>query len=214
MKLEDLPKFTVAHIGGADFSLLLRGHFSKAELVHRGDCWLRMPDGFPFYATVTELEAGTGLATLESNDELRPQLVIGATAPWFDRYWGSNEVNIILDSGHNWIKTVFEATDAYERSAPDGALGSQRIAPDGRTWRPAIGAPLAGERLVKDAWNHEHCLICFTHIEPGDMAFVDAAGYWLCVDCHRRYAVPCDLGFMFPEQQRLNEPGSAALAEE
>jgi len=199
MKLEDLPEFTVAHISSNDDPFVLKGHFSKPHLVHRGDYWLRMPDGFPFWATVTRLDTSTGFATLESNDQLRPQLVVGATAPCVDAYWGSNEVNIILDPAHSWTKVVFAATDAFERPEPQGpTFGSQRVALDGRTWRPAVGQALPGERLVPAAWDHEHCLICFTAINPGDTAFVEPDGYWACSECYEKYVRQRDLGFLFP----------------
>jgi len=202
MKLTDLPEFAVGEIRGTDYSLVLHGRLSRPELVRLGACWLRMPDGFPFYATLTELDLTTGHATLESSDELRPQLVPGASMPFVDGYWGSNEVNTILDQGHNWTPVIFAATDAYERSGPDPSFGSQRVAPDGRSWRPAAGEPLPGEQLVEGAWNHEHCLICFTSIEAGHAAFVDDRGYWCCTDCYAQHVVPGSLGFMFPNSER------------
>lgn len=197
MKLEELPQLSVATIEGTVYSLVLKGRFSRPHFVHKGDCWLRMPDGFPFYATVVDLDTATGHATLGSNDELRPQLVPRRAFPWFDAYWGSNQVNIILDPEHTWSETIFQASDAYERAAPDTALGTQRVALDGRTWREALGAPAPGERLVKSGWDHEHCLICFVAIRPGDGALVDPDGYWLCNSCYAKYAAAHDLAFMY-----------------
>ena len=200
--LADLPDFTVAGIVGTPHDLRLQGRFSRVELVRQGSCWLRMPDGFPFYATVTALDTGTGLGTLESTDELPPALAVGGRFPLIDGYWGLNEVNTILDREHQWSRVTFEALDAFERPHFQLASGAQRVAQTGRAWRKASGDPAGDEHVLKGGWDHEHCMLCFQTIRPGDVAFTDPDDYWLCRDCHSKFGSTGDLGFILGSASR------------
>jgi len=68
-------------------------------------------------------------------------------------------------------------------------------------WQP-VDAPLtkgAEDLGVRaGAWDHEHCELCNATIGAAGAAegFVNPDNYWLCVDCHERYAVPHDLSFV------------------
>ena len=207
--LQDLPQLTVTEVGlRADSSPFVKGYFTNATQVHVTppdneigyDSWLRMSDGYPLWGNVTQLEPTTGFATFDSQVDLPSALIVGQTLTWFDAYWGSHQVNAILDDEHEWTEVVFEASDSLQAEGLDGALpipaGHARLSPDGLMWRRADTPPLPNERLVKGGWNHEHCLICSAHISPGQIAFVDPGNYWLCKTCHADFAKPRNLSFV------------------
>ena len=78
-----------------------------------------------------------------------------------------------------WTKVLFHSTDAVEVTETAG---------DGKPIR-GIRKLKAGEELpsgavvVKDGWDHEHCEVCWTHVNPGDYAYRNERDEWLCVNC-------------------------------
>jgi hypothetical protein len=84
-----------------------------------------------------------------------------------------------VDKTQKWTKVVFNATDAVEVTETAG---------DGKPIR-GIRKLKSGEQLpsgavvIKNGWDHEHCEICSTHVNPGDYAFRNESDLWLCLNC-------------------------------
>jgi len=77
------------------------------------------------------------------------------------------------------MKVRFSPTDAVEVKETSG---------DGKLIR-GIRKLRAGEELphgvvvVKNGWDHEHCEVCWTHINPGDYAYTNERDLWQCLNC-------------------------------
>jgi len=84
-----------------------------------------------------------------------------------------------VDKNEKWAKVVFHSTDAVEVTDTAG---------DGKQIR-GIRRLKSGEQLPSDAvvlkngWDHEHCEVCWTHINPGDSAYRNERDLWLCLNC-------------------------------
>ncbi len=84
-----------------------------------------------------------------------------------------------VDKSEKWTRVVFHSTDAVEVTETAG---------DGKQIR-GIRKLKSGEQLASDAvvvksgWDHEHCEVCWTHINSGDDAYRNERDLWLCLDC-------------------------------
>jgi hypothetical protein len=86
-----------------------------------------------------------------------------------------------------WIEFRFELMDAYRVPALEGYSGIGRILPGDE--------PPADAEVVKGAWDHEHCEICWTHIRPGHKAYYTCPSF-LCKRCYKRHVEAGDLSFL------------------
>lgn len=94
---------------------------------------------------------------------------------------GDNATMEFVDKSGKWTKVLFHSTDAVEVTDTAG---------DGKPIR-GIRKLKAGEELplgavvVKDGWDHEHCEVCWTHVNPGDYAYRNERDDWRCVNCFK-----------------------------
>ncbi len=190
MQLSDLSHFTVDSIALEGRDWVLHGHFNHIEHVTEGSCWLYLPSDYSYHGTLEALSRDTLRARFNAGVEEPPaDLAVGSSVPWIDGYWEIQQVSTVLDQAHVWRRVVFEASDSLVCSTPQG-----------RWWRKADGATQTDSELVfPSGWDHEHCLICYCHIDPGHTAFTDPDDQWLCQQCHAKYALTNDLRFMFGE---------------
>jgi hypothetical protein len=38
-------------------------------------------------------------------------------------------------------------------------------------------------QVIANGWDHEHCELCNTHIDPGDYAYTKTDDLWVCLPC-------------------------------
>jgi hypothetical protein len=185
MQLSDLPHFTIKSVRGRPDNWLLEGQFDHLETVREGRSWLYISRNGSLIGDLDQLDRETRRARFTTPDSL-PQDMLGVSLPWLDGWWQAYHLALILDRSHEWTSVVFAASDAIARSIPGW-----------RELRPASDCdPEPGEVLVPGGWNHEHCMLCNVHIDPGITAYVDFERNWLCVRCYESYAKPHDVGFV------------------
>jgi len=84
-----------------------------------------------------------------------------------------------VDKSEKWTKVLFNLTDAVEviETAGNGnqIRGIRKLKSDEQL-------PL-GAVVVKNGWDHEHCEVCWTHINSGDYGYRNERDLWLCLDC-------------------------------
>jgi hypothetical protein len=185
VKLSDLPQFTTTAVHGEPGSWVLDGVFNQLETVREGRSWLYVSREGSLIGDLDSLDRASRRARFVTPDSV-PTSMLGLTLPWLDGWWQAYHVALVLDTTHKWRRVLFQATDAVERRMPG--------------WRELTPAPdeaLAGEGvLVSGGWDHEHCMLCNSHIDPANPAYVDDEGNWLCVRCYEAYAEPHDLSFI------------------
>lgn len=102
-------------------------------------------------------------------------------APW-ETGWTLRQRALVEDRSRKWRRQRFQPSDAVEYR-----LDGKRIDTRARADAPAGGT------LVPDAWDHEHCALCWGTISPhtgdGHEGYTDGAD-WLCVECFARYVAP------------------------
>ena len=133
---------------------------------------------------------------------------IAAREEWevLDGYWGAR-AEIVLDETQQWEKTRFESTDAIRVSGSTGVLlkpltdtgehanRGARLYPSGTS---DAGGNTNGPDIVKAAWDHEHCAICWETIGPGGQTegFVNTQQTWVCECCYVNFVRQRSLGFI------------------
>jgi hypothetical protein len=183
VKLSDLPQFSVVSRQRAERGLVLRGRFNHLDTVREGRSWLYVSGDHSLIGDLEGLDPETREAVFITPDELPEDMSI---LPWLDGWWQAYQIALILDPDHIWHRVVFKATDAFASRKPGWV-----------NLRPAVGEdPGRGEQRVPAAWDHEHCMLCDAHIDPGGEGYVDDAQNWLCPACHDAYAKPHDLSFV------------------
>lgn len=135
-------------------------------------------------------QPGASVAFLAAGWSVPPDLAPGTTLPWLDGYWDPQQIEMVLDPNHGWERRVFAASPArfFEK---DGIHG----------WAPVGDRIPEGARdtgIREEAWDHEHCEICFAHIGAGGApeGYVDAEERWLCVNCYEKHAARQDISFV------------------
>jgi hypothetical protein len=191
--LSDLPQFAVMEIldGPTESENILVGLFSHLRGVRNERGWLYRDGAVSLLGDLRCVPADSTEPALFLTPDMGMALELkpGSTYPWLDRYWDPRHVAMVLASKESWSRRSFSATPArYFRM--DGVTG----------WQPvALPLPQGAEDLGirEGAWDHEHCELCNATIGASGAAegFVNLDDYWLCVECHARYAVPHDLSF-------------------
>jgi hypothetical protein len=180
--LADLPQFTIESRDHQPGGWSLRGYFSHVEGVHEGRSWLYSHE-VAIIGDLEGLDPLTRRATFVTSDDVP---VAAEALAWFDGWWQASQITIVLDKEHVWTRVTFEAADAFASHEP----GWTQL-------RPAAGATRGeNEVLLPMAWDHEHCMICNTHIDPGSEGYVDDERNWLCPACYSRFAARQDLRFV------------------
>src|ERR1700732_1031210 len=99
-------------------------------------------------------------------------------------WWTDWQRELVEDDLRIWIKEKFKVTAGYwiiqNGSKILGKLIKGEVLPKGAT-------------LDHDAWDHEHCGLCWTKISENNKD--QQEGYtdgkeWLCLECYERYIVP------------------------
>lgn len=188
MKLADLPQFTISAVRpGAGGGWALEGQFNHLETVREERSWLYVSRRDSLIGDLEALDAQTRQARFMISDPNPPPAwLTGATLPWLDGWWQAFHVTLILDPGHPWERVSFASRDALQSRMPGY-----------RVLREAAGdPPTPDEVVVPGGWDHEHCMLCNAHIDPGAEAYTDPEGNWLCAPCHTAFAEPHDLSFV------------------
>ena len=187
MNLDDLPQFTISDMQFNEGGWVLDGRFNHLTKVREERSWLYISRMDSLLGDLKALDCDTRQARFHArNPEPPPEWILGATLPWFDGYWDPYNIALILDETHPWKQVTFIAQD-----------GLQSRLPGWNVTRNAIRAtPHPNEILLPGAWNHEHCMLCWTHIDPGDAAYADSENHWLCAECFTTYAAPHDISFV------------------
>lgn len=112
------------------------------------------------------------------------------------RYAGSLDARaaILIEDGPSaWLELTFEPKDAVSMPFVDES---------GQRWRTISevnqGTTLEpGAEIIHNGWDHEHCLICSAHIDPGVRFYRhQSENEFLCALCYRKYAATGDLSFL------------------
>jgi hypothetical protein len=84
-----------------------------------------------------------------------------------------------LGEGEAWKQVAFHTADAVRVSATAGDSGEIH-----GIRRMQHGEELPPEaQVVPNGWDHEHCELCHTHIDPGDYAYTKTDNLWVCLTC-------------------------------
>jgi hypothetical protein len=168
------------------------GHFDRVEGVTSGRAWLLLPtERTALIGDIEDLNLQTGSAVFNSPDPPSSGTQ-GAQLTYLCAYWQAYHIWMVIDGGSHWEKIRFRETDA---------LSEAFTADDGRPYRK-LSKMRAGEciphagQLVAGGWDHEHCELCNTHIDPDDYGYTNVDGLWVCSSCFEKYIGPQDLSFV------------------
>jgi hypothetical protein len=207
----DLPLFSVSSIeqGEQDhdgyIAWVLRGKLNRSLGVPVDTwCFLLLPGQTCLTGTFTISDEADGIASFATDTKEKPD-VVGVALAQLGSYWQPYHIWMVEDGPESWTEQVFSASDAIEESftAQDGAawrrLSKASITPaDHSSIRIAPGDHDQEARIVPDGWDHEHCALCNTHIDPGDRFFYSQKHCeFLCVPCYERYVPERDIAFAF-----------------
>jgi hypothetical protein len=195
--LADLPHFTITSISPVGSSARLAGVFDHLGGVVEGRCWLFARDAESMIGDLIELDRDKRTAVFVAAYP-NEQAAVGAKLPYVDGYWNASDIEMVISEGHAWKRVTFEAQDAA-MSRHEG----------GRVLRKASDMPARGntpEQIVAGGWDHEHCKICWAHIDPGQVGYANNDDHWLCEACYEKYAAPHDLSFMEIHGKRWPTP--------
>jgi hypothetical protein len=186
MGLGELPRLTVTAVDGEHCV----GRFEASKWI--GEGW----DGFivhrekkmciPGFFRDVNLETRTCAFHPEDTTTLSI-LRSGHSYPFIDGYWGQR-AELALDARRVWERREFEKGDALRYPAPGGGFLLTKNTPD---------APPGGE-LIRAAWDHEHCAICWQKISGEDqpVGYLSAPESWVCEECYVNYVEPRSLAFI------------------
>jgi len=194
----DLPQFFVDSIERGDqddngyIAWTLRGKLNRTlGIPVDAWCFLLLPGQESLTGTFTLSGEPDSDASFATDAKEKPD-VIGATLAELSSYWRPQHIWMIEDGSESWAEQVFSASDAVE---------DHFVAQDGQGWRrlsKAASVPSAdsSSRIVSGGWDHEHCSLCNTHIDPGDRFFYSPKHYeYLCVSCYEKYVPEHDISF-------------------
>lgn len=183
MKLRDLPQFTITSRKPLPGGWALVGSFSHLETVREGRSWLYASCHEFVIGDLEQLNLDARTASFVTPDDHAAE--VATTLAWLDGWWQASHLSVILDHDRVWNHVAFAASDAFVGPTHGSTV-----------LRPIAGPQGEDEVRVAGAWDHEHCMLCNTHINPGDDAYVDADRNWLCRRCYENYAQPHDVSFV------------------
>jgi hypothetical protein len=181
-------------------SYKLTGAFNTLQGVKSGLCWLLYPEQRrALFGELSILDASAGDALFKAQEDF-PVAALDAPLAYLHERWQATHVWMVLDPAWPWEGVVFQASDAYARQQPaDGStfVGEQKV----ESWLALRQAepgssPQEGENIVSGGWDHEHCELCWQHIEPGAVTWRDPDGHWVCHDCYTTYVQNHSLDFI------------------
>lgn len=217
--LAEFPRFTVASLrkqppddrGYINFEL--EGQFDR--IIQRSTVnWFWLLFGERDYLCVQwKSQDDATLAAVLTGCEKDVPDVVGATLYYLSPYWQGFHVWMVLDPQWGWQRAQFEASDAVAddfESQDIAIVGGrevkrwtklERVDKKGDSIRhyPANDNVPVSEpqsRVVPGGWDHEHCELCNTHIDPGDFGYCDPDDRWMCEACYEKYVIPRDLSFV------------------
>lgn len=189
--LADLNTFTITEIVSRGEVSTLSGRLSLPGQPSRGDLvnlfrGLNVED---VDGELVGLDPDAGTATIETSySPLPASLKGGSSFPVYYTYW-SGKLRLVLDPAITWTRTTFASPDAFATEMPNGW----------RQWRQAEPGDEARTdgKIVPHGWDHEHCEICWTHIDADHPdAWMSNDDRWVCPSCYARYVGPGDLRFV------------------
>jgi hypothetical protein len=105
--------------------------------------------------------------------------------PHIDKDWMlPDQLELVNDTTRVWILKEFKCQSGYSVPIQGGRAMTRLL--------PGQAVP-EGARFESNAWDHEHCELCFKKImeEGGDFkeGYTDEVE-WLCPDCYNQYIAP------------------------
>jgi hypothetical protein len=212
----DFPQFavTLMHQGQADargyIDFELEGKFDRIIARNEvGWLWLLLGERDCICVQWKSRDDQTLTAVLTGSEKNVPDLV-GSTLYYLSPHWQAFNVWMVLDPQWGWQRVRFEASDALAENSESESISIvdgrevkawtkvERADKKGHTTRyyPVSGGTESGSRFVPTGWDHEHCELCRTHINPGDFGYRGPDDRWMCETCYIKYVEPRDLSFV------------------
>lgn len=217
--LEDFPKFSVSQLiclgtdEQGDKRFELNGEFDRVIESEMGISWFWLLTDDRAALCVQWKAVGPGTAaTIVAVEKEMPEMT-GKTLYYLSPAWDPSHIWMVLDDHHVWKRAPVRVSDAIAETFTSTDLSIV----DGRevkTWtilsgadrhEPAEQCPPTLDRTsvsdsavqnAPDGWDHEHCELCYKHINTGDFGYQDKDDQWLCEKCYNEYVKPRDLSFV------------------
>jgi hypothetical protein len=192
--ISDLPQFSIsaAQYWADEYDTIdLTGLFDHLEGVREGMCWLLLSEKQSYYGEMSSFssEAKTGLFRTHVKS---PPIFEAVTFCYLSAYWQAYHVWMVTDTNLSWQELVFESfaavSDRIEGSDGQKLTRLRKASPEDLR-NPDL-------TIVQNGWDHEHCELCNSHIDPGDQCYYGDASYWVCRSCYQKYVQPHDLSFI------------------
>jgi hypothetical protein len=202
----DLPQFHVLAVGqgSADENgyteRRLHGHLDRIGGLNFDPwCWLLLPGRGGLAGNFTPPTGPNHETTFSTLEKERLQ-VEGMSLAILGAYHQAYHIWMVEDGPAAWTEALFAASDAVaERFVGTDGHAYRRLS-KASNWSPEPSARGPGEKwIVPGGWDHEHCEICNTHIDPQDRYFHHAEwNAFLCVSCYEKYVIPGSIEFALP----------------
>jgi hypothetical protein len=217
--LRDFPQYKVAAVRRGKTSsegythFELEGKFDGTiENIDPHWFWLLIGEKDCLCATLVSLDKDTGAAILTCDLVNEPR-VVGQNLAYLSPRWQAYYVWMVLDPTWGWEKKRFQGADATAEDyvASDTSIVEGREVKvwtklelmggreGGSRYYPASDqtlSPSSEKRIVSGGWDHEHCDLCKSHIDAGELGYCDPGGRWMCENCYERFVLRHDLSFV------------------
>jgi hypothetical protein len=188
--LADFSQFTILRTEQVADRSFLTGRVTKPGRLSR-DHWLSLVIGDEdVCAWVVDLDPDEASATLRvETSNLLPSMIVGAKFPVCDSYW-IDKLFLVTSNEIQWNKIEFVAPDAFFEPGENAGWRKWQVANPGDENR-------SDGQIVKGGWDHEHCEICWQHIDKNNpQGYCDGSSNWVCGPCYEKYVGPRDLRFV------------------
>lgn len=153
-----------------------------------GSCFLTRQS---YYGNLLSIDVATRMGTFQTDVSTVPKFQ-DETFSYLSAYWQAYHIWMVADESLGWQELIFASSDAVS----DRIEGS-----DGQTLtrlKKANPEDLSNPELniLRNGWDHEHCELCNTHIDPGDQCYYGDARYWVCRQYYPKYVRSHDLSFV------------------
>jgi hypothetical protein len=218
--LQDFPHFIVSAVRRGRTSTDGRTRFELDGTLDRTIedidphwFWLLFGESDCLCATLQSLDKKSRASVLTCDLKDEPK-VVGETLVYLSPRWQAYHVWMALDPAWGWVKKTFQGADAVAEDYDAG----ETLVVDGRDVRVWTKLELVGgregasrhypasdqslppnsqQRPVHGGWGHEHCDLCKTHIETGELGYRDLRERWMwCGKCYERYVMQRDPAFV------------------